>query len=364
MTKNLMLRSQNRARGFLGVPGTEFKRSGSNERVVGAGGEINASSKRDLMLQIAALMDATEAGQINDKAEVVATAQERHEALAAAFGDKTSGKWAEMGAAIAGELSESADREGFMRRVLKQEEVSQGNVPRIRVRKKNVTAVVAGGPGQVYPQFARDNYYYPPEFTISANLRIEHREMNQGTGDIMEDKFVEAQEQIMVQEDKTYLRMVNRVLGLANPVQSLVGGLTPANFVYMRDLITRWNIPVTTVLMASNFWNDIVANNAFGTWFDPVSKYEIVNTGYLGNLLGLTLITDAYRHPQLKVLSQGEIFMVGSPENHGAFTARGPVQSVEVNNYDKGEPARGWYMYEELSMLVFNPRSVVRGLRA
>jgi hypothetical protein len=362
--KNLILRSQNRARGFAGAPGTELKRPGSKERMVGRDGDINANSKIDLMRQIAHLMEASEQGLINDKVEEVAASnKEKFELLSAAYEDKNGGRWAELGAYIAGELSDSADREGFFRRVLKQEEVSQGNVPRMRVRRKNATAVVAGGPGMVLPQFARDQYYYPPEFTISANIRVEHREMNQGTGDIMEDKYVEAQESIMVMEDRTYILMLQALLGMANPTQSLVGGLTPANFAYMRDLITRWNIPVNTVLMASNFWNDIVAGTAFASQMDPVSKYEIQTTGYLGSLLGLDLVTDAYRNPQLKVLQQGEMYMVGAMDNHGAYTSRGPVQSIEVNNYDKGEPARGWYLFEELSMCTFNPRSVVRGLR-
>lgn len=363
MTTNLLLRSQNRARGFSGVPGTEFRRQGG-ERVVGNDGHINASNNRDLMVQIAALLDAREQGEINDHQEVTASVKQKHEALAAAFHDKNSTKWEEIGAFLAGELTEGADREGFMRRLLMQAEVTQGGLPRIRSRKRGVTAVVAANNGGIYPQFARDSYYYPPEFTIATNVRIEHRELNQGTGDILEEKFIESQEAIMVAEDRMWKKMVNKITGVANPVQALVGGLTPANFVYMRELITDWNNSVSKVVMAGNLWSDIVANAAFGAWFDPVSKYEIVNTGYLGNLLGLELITDGYRHPSLKVLEPGEIYMVAAPETHGAYTSRGPVQSIEAGpNPDTGSLARGWFMYEELSMLIFNPRSVVRGVR-
>lgn len=345
--------------------GVEFKRPGSNEFMVGAGGEINASSKAELMQQISALINAHETGQVlSSTEEKLATSKERQAALASAFSDRSSGSWSELGASIAGELSETADREGFMRRIIKKEEVSQGQVPRIRVRTKTTTSVVAAGAGSIFPSYARDKYFYPPEFTISSNVRVEHREMNQGTGDILQEKFLESQEAIMVSEDKTLLKMVNNLVNLYNPLQNLVGGLTPQNFVYMRSLISDWNIPVTTVLMSSNYWNDIVANKSFGEWFDPVSKYEIISNGYLGSLLGLSLITDAYRHPNLKVLNKGDLYMFGDAENLGAYTERGPVQSVDVNNYDKGEPARGWYLYEELSMLVFNARALVKGVRA
>ena len=360
---NLKLRSHNRARGFRGLPGTEVKLMGSNEHLVGSDGNINASSKKDMMRIISAMMNAHESGEINDRQETLASIKERHETVAAAFEDRNGGRWTEMGAYLAGELSESADREGFLRRVLKQEEVIQGTVPRIRVRRKNVSAMVATGPGEVQYQIARDQYYYPPEFPISANLRIEDREIYQGTGDIMEDKFIEGQEAIMVAEDRTYISIVAQLLNINNPVQLLVGGLTPSNLAYLRDLITRYNIPAVTALMASNIWTDITGNAAWMEAFDPVSKYELHTTGYLGTLLGLNLITDAYRHPALRVLQSGEIDIIGAMENHGAYTSRGPVQSKETDGYNEGQAARGWYMSEMLSMLVFNPRSVARGIR-
>jgi hypothetical protein len=150
----------------------------------------------------------------------------------------------------------------------------------------------------------------------------------------------------------------------ANNYQILSGGLTPATLQAMRSQVTGWGFPAQNVLMASDVWDDIVASNAFGSWFDPVSQYEIIMTGYLGTLLGMGMVTDAYREPRLKVLNAGEVYIMAAPELHGTFTDRGPVQANEVNSYAEGSPSRGWYMFEELSMVLHNARGVCKGQRA
>ena len=357
MSLNVALRSQNKGRG---VPGTHFKRPGSKERMVGGNGEINASTKSDLASQISMLIEAHNSGAIDDTTEVKASIQESREVLAAAYHDKSGSRWAELGAELAGTLNESADRDGFMRRILKEEPVAQGNVPRVRVRRKRTSAIVAAGSGNVYPQIARDDYYYPPEFDISANVRVEKKEIFQGTGDILSDKYLECLEQVQKNEDVTLTTMLKKTVGITHPLQTLVGGLSVFNFTYMRSLITAYNIPVTTCLMASDYWNDIIASPSCGSYFDQVTKYELLQTGYLGNLLGVDFITDSFRHPNLKVLSQGELYMLADPINLGCYTSRGPVESQEVNEATLGSNSRGWYLVETLSMLTFNPRAVVR----
>jgi hypothetical protein len=107
--------------------------------------------------------------------------------------------------------------------------------------------------------------------------------------------------------------------------------------------------------------NDITTNTTFGSFYDPVSQYEVVQTGYIGRILGISMITDAFRVPQQKVLNQGDIYLLTSPEFLGAYTDRGPVVANEVNASQSGHgvPARGWHLYELMSMTVANSRGVV-----
>jgi hypothetical protein len=96
---------------------------------------------------------------------------------------------------------------------------------------------------------------------------------------------------------------------------------------------------------------------------DPVTKYDLVMHGYLGTLVGLQLLTDAFRQPTQKVLSRGEIYVVGSPENHGAYTDRGGVRSTPTSGADQGNTSKGWLLSEMFSFILANPRSVAKGRR-
>lgn len=366
MRTNIQLRSRGR------MPATEAFRPGSRERLVGADGNLNAGNSRELMQTMASLMQMVANGDVmtlKEQRQVEASVSPksdtaaRREVLTASYHDQGR-QWAELGAAISADVSVVADREGFMRRMLLRVEVPQGQLARIRVRQKNVVAITAAAPMQVNPVFLRDIYFVPPEFYVKANIRVEEKELMQGSGDILEDKFFETQEAIMVTEDRTWKKAVDDVVGASNDLQILAGGLTPASLSQMRTQVMRWGIPAQTLLLSADIWDDIIGQTAFSQWFDPVSQYEIVMTGNLGNLLGMSIYTDAFREPTLKVLNQGEMYIVSSPELHGTFTDRGPVQSQEVNNYADGVPARGWSFWEMISLTIHNTRSVVKAVKA
>jgi len=351
------------------IPGTEYKRPGSVERIVGNNGHINANNKADLMSQIQALITASNSGSVDmTQAESnKVTAAANREKLVTAWDAWSAGDrkpWTVLGSAIGAELSVAADRDGFMRRVLLQGDVTQGSLPRVRVKQKNVIGAMATGPTTLTATVVRDNYLLPPEFYVVANVRVEEREIAQGSGDILEDKFFEGNEAVMVREDRQLKNLLDSTIGLYNSQQILAGGLSPATFSAMRSSVTRWNIPAQTALMASDLWQDITGNSLFAQWFDPVSQYEIVTTGYLGQILGLGLITDAFRQPTLKVLNAGEIYVLGAQEMLGAYTTRGPVNATPQDNYADGVPARGWSFWELLTETVANGRAVVKGIRS
>lgn len=343
----------------------------SKEGYFGRGGQLNASSNTDAMRQFAQMMMDVAQGKVdvsaeaNEGLEVATTPQERREHFITAYYDRTSAKWAELGASIGATLYDTAVRDGFMRRLLARAELMNGNIPRILVRAPNVTALVASGPGANSPLHVRERFLYPPEFYVSVNVRVEEREIVQGGTDLLEDVFVRSQEAIMVTEDRAYIRLLNSSVGVVNDLQIMAGGVTPSNLAAMRAQVTRWGLPATRMLIASDIWTDIVGNAAaFANLFDPVTQYEIVRTGYIGTLLGIEIITDGYRDPMQKVLSANELYLLSDPLNHGAYTDRGPVQANPVDDYAMGTPARGWFLFELLSLIISNPRSVAKAVRS
>jgi hypothetical protein len=117
-------------------------------------------------------------------------------------------------------------------------------------------------------------YVYPPEFYLIASVTIETKEIEQASGDLLDDKYQDALEQILVKEDQTWLGLARSTASTSNDL-FFFNTFTPTVFSEMRTQVARWGIPVTTAILAFDLWNDIIADSEFSSWFDPVSKHEI-----------------------------------------------------------------------------------------
>lgn len=358
---NLNLNRESRASYVL-----DSRRSGGSSWFSSAG-ELNASSNTDAITVLAQLMAEKAGGKITFDApkEQKLSAAERQEIALEAYHDRTSGKWAETGAQIGAILYETALREGFMRRFLKQAELQNGTIPRIQVRFQNVQAIAAADPQTMVPMIVTQRYIYPPEYYILGNIRVSEKDIAQGAADILEDAYARAMERINVQEDAIMISMFDQMVGVVNPQYILAGGLTPSNLAASRTALLNWGLPATQLVLASDFWTDIAGNAAsFGNLFDPVTRYELVQTGYLGTLLGMALTTDGFRDPKQKVLAPNTMYILSEPINLGAYTDRGPVKATPQDQYADGIPGRGWFFHELLSTTVTNPRAIVKALRS
>lgn len=251
-----------------------------------------------------------------------------------------------------------------MRTILNRGDIVEGAIPRIRVKERYVTSIVSRGIAQVYPQYVRDRYVLAEEFYVTATPRVEIIELHQGSGDILEERYFQGLEQIFVGEDRTLLKMLRAADGIYNDITYFSGTFSQTTLQSVKQKVDSWRIPATTTLIAIDLLSDVNAGTNFSTWFDPISKWEIVKTGRIGNLLGMSLVTDGYREPNLRVLDDGEFIITGSPEFIGGYTDRGPVNSIPVDEMDKSIPARGWTMREVISMTVANAKAVARGKRS
>jgi hypothetical protein len=346
---------------------TELKHGDTH--LVGRNKEINASSKADLITQVGNFVTQLQSGNVMTAAEqeqYKVTAATKRKAIVAAYNDHSGTSFQSIGAALALEVSELANREGFMRRFLQRQDLEQGQTPRVKVNFKSQIAIVASTAANVNPAFVRSKWVHPPEFYIEDYLVIEQRDINQSQSDIMEEKLLEGQEAIMVAEDRVLKKLVDRTVGTNNQLINVVGSFTPQALQALRAQVTNWGLPVANLLFASDVWSDFLVSTGFISFYDPVSQYELIQTGMLGRILGMNLISDATRAPTLRVLKPGEIYVFSSPEYVGSYTDRGPVVANEINNManGNGSPSRGWYMMEELSMVVTNPRGVGKAIRS
>jgi hypothetical protein len=351
-----------------GDPIEDLRFGSSKERALdGKSGEFNANDKKELIHAITGLMQAVSSGQVVDSQAVQMTAPEikeaRRELLASALNDDSGTQWTALGAGLARQINEQADREGFLRRVSQGQTLRQGEVPRIPMPQHDTIAVVATSAANVGYQTVRQRVFTPDEFEIQANVRVENLDIEQINGDLLEYAYNDGLQAIMVQEDRLWKMAADRTVGVVNDLEYIAGELTTKNLGNLRLAVSRWNLPVNTAIISNDYWSDIIGSNDFATFLDPITKYDLAMNGQVGTLVGLTLITDAFRQPNQKVLAPGEIYIISHPENHAAYSTRGGIRSTPTSGANQGNSTRGWFLSEPFSFLIANQRSVCKGKR-
>jgi len=172
---------------------TEFRPRKGGERLIGAGGEVNASSKKDILVQIKSLLNGVQSGAIARSDEQIVTAEERRQIVAErqqvleeAIADRTGDKWMSLGETMSEEIYEALGREGFTRKLLGFKPIKRGDIARIAVRRKDVIAYyIAHEQPTVVATFVRQNYVHPPDAYLLANIRIDNLELELADTDLL-----------------------------------------------------------------------------------------------------------------------------------------------------------------------------------
>jgi hypothetical protein len=322
-------------------------------------GEINAGSKKELLQRIMALSAAATNGEVREQHEFAA---KRAELVEAAMADHTGETWRVVGEVLGDEIMETMGRDGFLRKVLMRKDLKKGEIGRLRLRKKDVLAFYATTDSGTVQSQINQYYIFPDEFYIKCNILIEDRELEQAPGDLLDDKYIDGLEQLMVKEDQVLRSLLNAA---ATSYNDMVGftTFTPTVFAQARTQIQQWANPCATGILAIDLFNDILSDPEFSTYFDPVTKREVIMSGSLGSFYGVNLITDGFRYDTLQVLQPGEFYFLSAPNVLGAQTVRKDVTTAPINLYLVGKPERGWFMQKIMGMSIGNGRAVVYGVR-
>lgn len=338
-------------------------------KAVGANGELNAGSRRELFDRQSKFLAAASRGEVASDGTVLSReAQAKRleaskEMLTAMFNDVSGKEQKILGERIADALYVTANRSGFMRKYLAKQTVEQGSIPRFPVRQKNVVAVMSTSPTKIRTQIMIDNWYTPPELQLIARPFVTQNEINQSAGDVLAEKYNEAVEALMVAEDRMWYNQVQALSNVENEQTVITNQLQPYSLAQVQQKVARWGLKAAHILMASDLYQDLIGNEAFYTAVDPVARHELLLTGQLGVLYGMTITSDAYRFPEHKVLGAGEFYVISDEINHGAYSDRGGIMSTPTDITTERTPGRGWVLQETIAMCVANARSVAKGIR-
>lgn len=338
--------------------------TGGAEPLFNKSGELNASSKADAIRQMANALSIL-AGEMPADKTTEEIRQEksakRRAVLTAAMADNTGQQLQVLGGILAAQIEETTDREGFCRQLLIPNELGNGDYPEVTVKLKQVMAYTMSSAAQVVPVEIREKRLLLDEFDINAFLLIDNREMARARTDLLEEKYEEGLEAIMVNEDRYWKRCADAAAASRHNLQT-VTDFTPQAFAHMRDLIDREGLPVTSCILSSTLMQDIITDMSFQEVFDPVTKREVLETGEIGSLYNVKIYSDYMRQPMFRVLDEGEFYLVAAPINHGVILTH-PLLAQPVDRAPFGEAKKGWFMTQPTSIAVVNNRSVVHGRR-
>jgi hypothetical protein len=198
---------------------------------------------------------------------------------------------------------------------------------------------------------------YPTEYTLQGKIYIEQREINRNKEDILDQKYADGLQAMMVAEDRIFRDLCLEQATLDNTFTSIIGTLSPTSLGDMRNKVTRWNLPAPTLLIANDLWVDF-AVDGFNGLLEPMAQHELILTGQLGTMLGMNIRSDAFRHPEQKVMSKGELYVFSSPEHVGTYTENGGLISTPIDMATEGVVGRGWALAELQSQTIMNSRGV------
>lgn len=352
--------SQDGLRGGIMLPSGQTRMG--NGPAFGANGQLNASSKQELLQVIGQLFQQTQHNTVMRKQASREEQEMRLAQLIEAYNDKSGSKFQVLGEVVSEEIWETLGREGFSRKHYAVTPIARGQTGRVRVRKKDVLAWQVTTDVKVQESRIRSAWVYPPEFYLICHILIEDKEIEQANTDILDEKFQDGLEAIMRREDLISRALMIQATSTFNDLV-LFTTFTPAVLTTLRTLVQRWGIPAATLTIAFDIWDDIISDADFVRWFDPVHQHELILEGRLGSLLGMEIITDGFRYPELQVLQPGEVFVTGSPVTLGTITQRKELDSRAIDTYNQGRPARGWFMEQIQGQVLANGRAVARGQR-
>lgn len=334
-------------------------RSASAHPIANADGEINASSRRDAMQQISTLINYAQQGMIqrSASAERAAAVETLATRIAEAHLTHNAANFGAIGEEIEDQIRMTVERTGFVRHFLKERELKQGEETKLTARKQDVMAFTLETDAMVPTSRVQAREIYSREFYVSSQISIELKDLERLRGDFLSQKMEDGYEMVQVSEDRMFKKLADAAASAMN-VPTYFSNLTLPTFQRGKNQVESRGLRVSSAWMANDLWNDVIGDQSFVAGFDPVTRHELILTGELGSMLGVTLYTDAFLEAPQRVLSAGQLYFFAAPANLGQLLVRVPLRSQPLDFGLIGKPAKGWNFVESIAPIIGNAGGV------
>lgn len=349
-------------RSFGGVGAISKAVPSARNRLFNKGGELNAQSNEDALVQIAHLMQNVVPTATNKQAfsksasQGDMTPEERREVLAAAMKDPEG--FTVLGQELLLPIKDIVDYEGWARKVYRVRPLMQGELFRI-AKDVRATAWVVGQDGQALESRLSGKYVQPSEFKIASYPTVDIEDIYQMNYDVLDRAQDTARQEIELEEDKRGQALLDVAARTSNAVTTFAT-LGVGAFEDVRYQVERHRLQVEKFLINRQELSDIV--KTMSTQVDPVTERELILAGYIGSFLNAQIITAAGTGVQ-EVVPAGTFYASTGPEYLGEMGIRVELFSEPFNMFSHRRSVKGWAFIEMLGFAIPNPKAVAVGTK-
>ena len=325
-------------------------------------GELNASSLKDAITQIAKYASILEENQPSNAglAGQVSLSDEKRDELVARAISTQEGKIA-LAQAMANPIRRNLDYHGIARRALVVDPLPQGALA-VYDRDIDVAAVVISSNGTGPESRVFGDRVVIPEFELFSNPTVRIAEVKRRRFNVIDRAVQKARQEIMAQEDANVFAALDAAASVENTVQDVAdAGMLKRDLLEIKAQVDRWDLVTTKFFMNINEFNDILKWGAGGGQgvgggeLDPVSMREVLQTGLYAHLWGSDILVS-------KIVPPGTVYGAADPEFVGVMPVR---QDIEVLPADEPKQLKlGWVVSEIVGIGIVNPRGVAAGRKS
>ena len=325
-------------------------------------GELNASSVRDALAQIAKFASILEENQPANAglAGQPSLSDEKRDDLIARAIQTQEGKIA-LAQAMANPIRRNLDYHGIARRALVVDPLPQGALATYD-RDIDVAAVVISSNGTGPESRVFGDRVVVPEFELFSNPTVRIAEVKRRRFNVIDRAVQKARQEIMAQEDANVFAALDAAASVENTVQDVAdAGMLKRDLLEIKAQVDRWDLVTTKFFMNINEFNDILKWGAGGGQgvgggeLDPVSMREVLQTGLYAHLWGSDILVS-------KIVPPGTVYGAADPEFVGVMPVR---QDIEVLPADEPKQLKlGWVVSEIIGIGIVNPRGVAAGRKS
>ena len=259
-TANMEPVSGNRGFSPFGLAKAEGKATAglSADPLVGSNGSINGANMGEFMRNLNTLMAAASSGKVQDLSAATAKAElaeklEQRQVLANAMTSGDTATQQALAEVIGEQVYETLGRAGFSRKFLSVKPLARGGAPHvIPVITPDVVSYTTTENSNVPFSQIRQNVIYPKPRVISASVLIDQMELTISPVDLLDIKYNQALEQILVGEDRLFKKFAD-IASTGYNENVFFSTLTPTVLASIRNQIdTQGGIPVGGTLISAD----------------------------------------------------------------------------------------------------------------